>query len=141
MGWRGFCLRKPLAPVLPASEMSLAPGKSPSLRSSRAGSREQLRVSQLKGVPGCLAAEEDTLGYRGPDGEAMDDSSGAQWHFHFPLPLCRSSLSSQTCRRSPCPHEVHNCLSRRPEHRSQLLRPPHPSISPLGSPQNSHRKR
>lgn len=140
MVWGGFCLRTPLAQSCP-SEMSLAPGRSPSLLSSRAGSREQLRVSQLKGVPGCLEAEESTLGYRGPEGEAMDDSNGAQGHFRFPLPLCPSSLRSQTCRRSPCPHEVHNCLSRHPGHGSQLLRPSHPSVSPLGSPQNSHRKR
>ena len=41
-----------------------------------------------------MAAEEDTLVHWDPDGEAMDDSNGAQGHFHFLLPVCHSSFSS-----------------------------------------------
>lgn len=61
----------------------------------------------------------------------MEDSNGAQGHFHFLLPPRHSSFSSQTYKRSPCPHPVHNHLSRHPKGQSQLLRSPHPSISPM----------
>lgn len=53
--------------------------------------------------------------------------------------LCHLSLSSHTCRRSPSPYAVHNCLPRQPGCQST---PPKSIIltSPPGSPQDSHRK-